>query len=183
VGNFLFDVPVNLPKLDFLYNDYLELTEYRVDKVNAPSEVIVDLFLDVSHIPIVHKGVYEKIGIDHTLRVKWLYSDNSSLQLIYCNDDTTYKAAWLTLYPGTMIEWQQGAVFVTITENTNDGSNVHVFKYRDTRCNDDVWNLNEDIWETAWKQDKDQAELIDGINVDNLEESKQHYSDWRSVQA
>lgn len=179
VGNFLFDVPVTLPFLDFLHNDYLELTEYRVDKVYAPSEVIVDLFLDVSHIPVVHKGVYEKIGIDHNLRVEWFYSDNSSLQLIYCNDDTDYKAAWLTVYPGTMIEWQRGAVFITISVGDNK---VHVFKYKDTRYSNEVWKLNEEIWETAWKQDKDQAELIDGINTDNLEEGKQHFVDWQSVQ-
>lgn len=194
VGNFLFDVPVDFPHLDFLHNDYLTLTEYRVDKVNAPSEVVVDLFLDVSHIPITHRGVYDQIGIDHKLTVDWYYADNGSLQLVYCDNDKLsdyaldfdkklkFKAAWLTLYPGTMIEWQPGAVFVTITENTSHGSDVHVFKYRDTRYNKGVWKLNEDIWETAWQQDKDQSELIDGINVDNLEEGKQHYVNWRNQQ-
>lgn len=189
VGNFLFDVPVDLPHLDFLHNDYLELTEYRCDKVDAPKEVVVDLFLDVSHIPILHKGVYDQIGIDNKLRVEWFYSDNSSLQLVYRDDTESeyaldfdkklgFKAAWLTVYPGTMIEWQPGAVFITIAENTNYGCNVHVFKYRDSRYNTGVWKLNEDIWETAWQQDVDQSELIDGINKDNLEQGKQHYVDW-----
>ena len=190
VGNFLFDIPVDLPHLDFLYNDYLELVEYRVDEVDAPKEVIIDLFLDVSHIPIMHKGVYDQIGIDHKLRVDWYYSNNSSLQLVYRDDSMSeyslefdtklgYKAAWLTLYPGTMIEWQPGAMFITIAEDTKLGySKVHVFKYRDTRYNTGVWKLNEDIWETAWQQDKDQSELIDGINYANLEQGKQHYVDW-----
>jgi phenylpropionate dioxygenase-like ring-hydroxylating dioxygenase large terminal subunit len=190
VGNFLFDIPVDLPHLDFLHNDYLELVEYRVDEVDAPKEVIIDLFLDVSHIPIMHKGVYDQIGIDHKLRVDWYYSNNSSLQLVYRDDSTSeyslefdtklgYKAAWLTLYPGTMIEWQPGAMFITIAENTKFGySKVHVFKYRDTRYNTGVWKLNIDIWETAWQQDKDQSELIDGINYTNLEQGKQHYVDW-----
>ena len=190
VGNFLFDIPVDLPHLDFLHNDYLGLVEYRVDDVGAPKEVIIDLFLDVSHIPIMHKGVYDKIGIDHKLRVVWYYSNNSSLQLVYRDDSTSeyslefdsklgYKAAWLTLYPGTMIEWQPGAMFITIAENTISGySKVHVFKYRDTRYNTGVWKLNEDIWETAWQQDKDQSELIVGVNTQNLEQGKQHYVDW-----
>jgi phenylpropionate dioxygenase-like ring-hydroxylating dioxygenase large terminal subunit len=188
IGNFLFDVPVNLPYLDFLYNDNLELIEYRIDNVNAPKEVIVDLFLDVSHIPIIHKNVYDQIGIDNKLKVDWFYSNNSSLQLVYGDNDSDYaldfdkklkyKAAWLTIYPGTMIEWQPGAVFITIAKNTNTGSKVHVFKYRDTRYTIDVWKLNEEIWETAWSQDACQSELIDGINTLNLEESKQHYVDW-----
>ena len=190
VGNFLFDIPVDLPHLDFLHNEYLELIEYRCDNVDAPKEVIVDLFLDVSHIPIMHKGVYDQIGIDHKLRVDWYYSNNSSLQLVYRDDSMSeyslefdtklgYKAAWLTLYPGTMIEWQPGAMFITIAEDTKLGySKVHVFKYRDIRYNTGVWKLNEDIWETAWQQDKDQSELIDGINYANLEQGKQHYVDW-----
>ena len=190
VGNFLFDTPVYLPHLDFLHNEFLELVKYRVDVVQAPKEVIVDLFLDVSHIPILHKGVYDQIGIDHKLHVDWFYSSNGSLQLVYRDDNKSeyaldfdnklgFKAAWLTLYPGTMIEWQPGAIFITIAEDTKFGhSNVHVFKYRDARYNEEVWQLNKNIWETAWQQDKDQSELIVGINTQNLEQGKQHYVDW-----
>jgi hypothetical protein len=189
VGNFLFDTPVNLPNLEFLHNEYLKLMEYRCDKVYAPKEVIVDLFLDESHIPILHKGVYDQIGIDHKLRVDWFYTDNSSLQLVYSDDNSEYaldfdkslgyKAAWLTIYPGTMIEWQPGAVFITIAENTKfDFSKVHVFKYCDIRYTKEVWGFNERIWETAWQQDKNQSELIDGINTQNLEQGKQHYLNW-----
>jgi hypothetical protein len=78
-----------------------------------------------------------------------------------------------------MIEWQLGALFITVAEQINEcQSKIHVFKYREAVMHEKVWDLNEHVWETAWAQDKQQAELIIGVNNDNLETPKQHYRDW-----
>jgi phenylpropionate dioxygenase-like ring-hydroxylating dioxygenase large terminal subunit len=185
VGNFLFDTPIDFD-LEFLHNDYLTLEETRVDTINAPVQTIMDLFLDVEHIPIVHKNIYEQIGISGRADVSWQFKENGSLQLVKSNgtsmamefDQFNYGAAWLALYPNTMIEWQPGAVFITEAYPFKDSSKVFVYKYRDTRYSLDSWNTNQSIWETAWAQDKAQSEKIVGINNKNLEEYKQHYNEW-----
>jgi hypothetical protein len=75
-----------------------------------------------------------------------------------------------------MIEWQKGAVFITVANDLGNGtSDVIVYKYRDKNSSNTEWDLNSDIWETAWFQDKQQAELIAEFNDDYLEESKQHF--------
>ena len=167
--NLLFSVPVtNIP---FLQLKDFQLIEQRIDIVHANSITIMDLFLDVDHIPTVHQGVYEQLGID-TSQVSWNYYVNGSEQ-------TVNGAKWIAIYPNTMIEWQLGALFITVAEHINEcQSKVHVFKYRDPSMHETVWDLNEHVWEIAWQQDKQQAELIVGINYDNLEISKQHYRDW-----
>jgi len=63
-------------------------------------------------------------------------------------------------------------MFVTVI---NPCKKVHVFKYRDNNFNLDSWKLNEDVWETAWQQDRNQAELIVNVDSKNLEESKKHF--------
>lgn len=167
--NLLFSTPVtNIPFLQL--NDF-QLIEQRVDIVNANPITVMDLFLDVDHIPTVHKGVYEQLGID-TTQVSWNYYDNGS-------DQTVKGAKWIAIYPNTMIEWQQGALFITVTTEINEcQSKVCVFKYRDPNMHEKIWEMNVHVWETAWAQDKYQAELIVGINYDNLETPKQHYRDW-----
>ena len=119
----------------------------------------MDLFLDVDHIPTVHQGVYDQIGITDFSDIKWEYYTNGSTQFVY--DKQGLAAAWIAVYPYTMIEWQRGSLFVTVIEKQNtDQSNVHVFKYTD---DSDQWDLNNTVWETAWKQDREQAELINEV--------------------
>jgi hypothetical protein len=74
-----------------------------------------------------------------------------------------------------MIEWQQGALFITVATACVGGANVQVFKYSDT---EDSWQINEEVWETAWAQDKELAERIVSFGNKNLEESKQHFRNW-----
>jgi len=172
-NNLLFSEPVDF--LDEIELGHLELVEQRVDIVKSNSETIMDLFLDVDHIPTVHKGVYDQIGITDTA-VDWTYYKNGSGQVV------KQGAKWLAVYPYTMIEWQQGALFITIAEPvSNNESKVYVFKYRDPYIEEREWETNEFVWETAWAQDKHQAELIVGVNIYNLEESKQHYRNWKNA--
>jgi hypothetical protein len=87
-----------------------------------------------------------------------------------------YGAAWIAVYPGTMIEWQPGALFVTVATAVSEfEADVHVFKYSD---DEEVWKLNDSVWELAWAQDQMQAELITGFTNNNLEESKKHFRQW-----
>lgn len=172
-NNLLFSVQVDFPYTLNLEN--LILVEQRIDIVNATSETIMDLFLDVDHIPTVHRGVYDQIGIDRVDNIRWSYSRNGSIQTV------PQGAVWIALYPNTMIEWQQGTMFITVAQDIGEKkSKVHVFKYRDKTTTESDWKLNESVWETAWQQDKEQSELIVGRNTQNLEESKQHFRNWQN---
>ena len=155
----------------------LELVETRVDLVKSNHINIMDLFLDVDHIPTVHQGVYDQIGITDFSDIKWEYYTNGSTQFVY--DKQELAAAWIAVYPYTMIEWQRGSLFVTVIEKQNtDQSNVHVFKYTN---GSEQWNLNNTVWETAWKQDREQAELINEVNFKNLEIQKLHYRNYLKI--
>jgi hypothetical protein len=154
----------------------MRLIEQRIDKVKAPLTAIMDVFLDVDHIQTVHKGVYDQIGLSNIDTVEWHYYLWGSLQLVPSRQKI--GAAWLSIYPGTMIEWQPGALFVTVAiPAAQNETDVHIFKYSDDDAN---WNLNENIWELAWAQDKEQAELITDFAMDNLEDSKKHFRQWLS---
>lgn len=171
--------------------EHLSLVEERIDIVNAKSKNIMDLFLDVDHIPVVHPKLYDNIGVAQTSSVKWDYFSWGSIQTVYkdCNysdeflstlrhtDEESLAAIWIAVYPYTMIEWQPGALFVTIAVPERSQSRVTVLKYRDTRYNDENWNINNEIWEEAWRQDVAQAECIieDNIPCSNYEESKKHF--------
>jgi hypothetical protein len=48
----------------------------------------------------------------------------------------------------------------------------------DIRYPQKSWIINQNIWELAWIQDKEQSEKIVGTNNKNLEEYKQHYNNW-----
>jgi phenylpropionate dioxygenase-like ring-hydroxylating dioxygenase large terminal subunit len=166
----LFDTTISFPIIKDFKN--LKLIEERMDIVKANPENIMDLFLDVDHIQCVHPGVYDKVGIDN-INVEWTYYDNGSIQMV------KQGACWIALYPYTMIEWQQGMLFVTIAEKVNKNkSKVYIFKYRDMTLPLSDWLINETVWETAWHQDKTQAELITEFTETNIEPSKHHYRQW-----
>jgi phenylpropionate dioxygenase-like ring-hydroxylating dioxygenase large terminal subunit len=151
----------------------LILMEHRIDSVKADYRNIMDLFLDVDHIPTVHAGVYDMIGITDT-NVNWQFYHNGSIQTV------AQGASWIALYPNTMIEWQKGSLFVTVAlPIDNNLSKVCVYKYMDYTYST-LWNINEKVWETAWAQDKAQAELITKFseNLSNLEPQKIHYRDF-----
>lgn len=171
--NMLFDRAVDCKELHWLDLSKMQLKEQRIDIVKADPKIIMDVFLDVDHIQAVHPGVYDLIDLPSIEAVQWHYYDWGSLQLVAKGEE--YGAAWLAVYPGTMIEWQPGALFVTVAQPCVDGAKVHVFKYSDSETD---WALNEKVWETAWAQDKSQAELIAGFTQHNLEESKKHFRSW-----
>jgi phenylpropionate dioxygenase-like ring-hydroxylating dioxygenase large terminal subunit len=157
-----FDIDVNL--------NNLVLLESRVDVVNASPNIIMDLFLDVDHIQTIHAGVYDLIDI-HNTDVEWKYYNNGSVQTV------KEGARWIAVYPNTMIEWQRGSMFITVAIPSGEYSNVYVFKYMDKNYVDD-WKLNESVWETAWSQDKNQAELLIEFSQQNLEQQKIHFRDF-----
>jgi hypothetical protein len=75
-----------------------------------------------------------------------------------------------------MIEWQPGAVFITIAiRNGAHSSKVVVYKYKDLASSDKNYLLNQDVWETAWAQDKTQSQMLTEFAQTNLEESKYHF--------
>lgn len=184
-GNMLFDRPVayNFP----VSTEYFELIEHRRDRVNASIDVIMDVFLDVEHIPVAHAGVYDRIGITAIDRLIYQTFDGGSIQFVppqldnyMIAEDKEYNlgACWMALYPGTMIEWQPGALFVTVA--TANG--VEIYKYRDTRYAHGSWLLNEEVWELAWSQDRALSENIDEIAHTNLDQLKQHHRIYHAMQ-
>jgi hypothetical protein len=76
-----------------------------------------------------------------------------------------------------MIEWQKGALFITVSIPNNENSDVYVFKYADSN-NVNNWKTNEYVWEKAWAQDKQQAELITEFAQSNLEPQKIHFREF-----
>lgn len=163
-SNLLFD-----KQLDFNQTidcDNLILKEFRIDIVKTNYVNILDLFLDVDHIPSIHQNVYEKVGIQIDV-VDWEFYKEGSIQRVKNNN-----AAWITVYPNTMIEWQNGHLFITVAlPEINNQSKVLVYKYAD-KLSLDTFNINNDIWEIAWSQDKEQAERIKHVNNKNLEIQK-----------
>lgn len=165
--NLLFDCPVFFD-IDINFENLI-LMEERIDHVEADFKIIMDIFLDVDHIQSVHSGVYDLIGIDNT-EVKWKYYENGSIQIV------EQGALWISLYPYTMIEWQKGSLFVTVATPTTEPnhSTVSVFKYLDKNYLDQ-WQINQHVWETAWKQDQYQAKIITEFTENNLEPQKKHF--------
>jgi len=167
-NSLLFDCKVDYD-IDTKFNN-MTLVETRIDVVKADYRNIMDLFLDVDHIQSVHAGVYDMIGITDTT-VHWDYYENGSVQSV------EQGASWIAVYPYTMIEWQQGALFITVSVPDGKNTNVCVFKYMD---NDHAsnWRMNELVWEKAWAQDKAQAELITSFATTNLEPQKLHFREF-----
>lgn len=155
----------------------MTIMEERIDVVDSSVENIMDLFLDVDHIVGVHKGVYDKINLPNITDVSWNYYKSGSIQVV-----KDRGALWIAAYPNTMIEWQPGALFITVAVAiTSFKSKVFVFKYQDVNYPETIYEINDDVWETAWDQDKKQAALITEFNQENLEESKKHFRNWLSV--
>ena len=187
-GQFLFDTNVAVPELAFLNNEFLVLEEHRTDVVGTDSRIIMDVFLDVDHIPVVHAKVYDELGILSNSTVEWTYGNGWALQAVktahhdyHIPEEKNYGfgAAWLAVYPGTMIEWQPGAFFITEAVRLDEQkSKVYVWKYRDLRYPDSTWSINNSIWETAWAQDKALGENIPAFGSENLEQAKLLYRQW-----
>lgn len=167
---------------------YMTLMEHRQDVVKANVSTIMDVFLDIDHISVAHKGVYDKIGITNVDEITWSIFENGSIQFVPAQEnidmvpsDRQYNisACWMAVYPGTMIEWQPGALFVTVAHSVDETtSQVQVYKYKDSRYWQEAWELNNDVWETAWAQDRELAEMIAYPSENNLEALKKHYRTW-----
>jgi len=188
-GNLVFDQPVDYCFPIDTSNFVLE--QYRCDHVRASVAVIMDVFLDIDHIPVAHPGVYDEVGIADTSNINYKTFANGSIQLVpgqssehMIEDDKQLGigACWMALYPGTMIEWQPGALFVTVAQPLEHGSKVNVFKYRDNRYPMLSWNRNTVVWETAWAQDRSLSENIIKLGKNNLDPLKQHHRDWHALQ-
>jgi phenylpropionate dioxygenase-like ring-hydroxylating dioxygenase large terminal subunit len=167
-NSLIFEEPV-LFNCSIDFNNMI-LMESRIDVVNTNYKHIMDLFLDVDHIQSVHSGVYDLINIKNT-EVHWEYYNNGSIQTV------EQGALWIAIYPFTMIEWQKGSLFITVAKPFNNISKVLIFKYMDKMYEKD-WKLNEYVWETAWDQDKHQAELITQFANKNLEPQKLHFRNF-----
>lgn len=166
---------------------HMALMEHRQDIVRAPLDTVMDVFLDIDHIPIAHNGVYDEIGITRVQEIECKFFQDSSLQLVPLQslshmhpDDRVYNisACWLAVYPGTMIEWQPGALFVTVAHGHDESCKVEVYKYRDLRYSMDFWETNQRVWETAWRQDRDLSEGIVSLARSNIDQLKRHHRSW-----
>ncbi len=179
----------------FVNTGHLQLMETRIDIVRANWRNIVDLFLDVEHIPVIHPGVYQEISAPNVSKLQWVYGKNSNIQLVPrvevdnefnstlqdIDRQAQWSAAWITLYPYTMMEYQPGAWFITVCIPTsNKETSVVVYKYRDVRYSSLNWQINERVWELAWKQDRTQAEMMSPWvpPIEHFEEQKQHFRMW-----
>lgn len=192
-NNLIFTEEIDLSAIQKVDLTHLRLVEQRVDLVKANYKKIVDVFLDVDHIPVVHKNVYDMIGIGDEVEVDWRYYDWGSIQIVeqtsnYSDDflstlkgDEDLAAFWITVYPYSMIEWQPGSLFVTVcNELSEHQTEVSISKYRDLRYNDLNWKINSAMWETAWSQDRHQSESLINFSTHrpHLEPAKLHFRDW-----
>ena len=156
-NGFIFSEEHDLPSTA-ISTKHLILAETRVDTVNADWTSVLDLFLDVDHIPVVHPRVYSQLT---PTELVWDIKTNTSTQLVptdkeFSNDytqsflpedkDLEYGAGWFTVYPYSMLEWQPGAWFITVCRPKGDTTEVTVYKYRDTRYSNENWELNQKIW-------------------------------------
>lgn len=170
----LFEQELDFTMLADLSFENLRLQEFRIDVVSADPKISMDIFLDVDHIPVVHNGVYDLLGIDGQANVAWHYSDWGSMQTVTDKQEKII-ARWIAIYPYTMIELQDHALFVTrsFTE-----TQMAVWKYKDITDTEENYIINSDMWENAFAQDKAQAEQMVRFPTANLEEAKLHYRDW-----
>lgn len=189
-SGFLFDEMVPLDDVDISGN--YKLMEYRRDIVKSNFVPIMDVFLDIDHIPIVHPNLYAAIDVPSAKDIVWkswaggsmqyvpvTEKDNSSWAKLAANKKIPYGALWIAQYPHTQFEWQPGAVFIQVSEPRGvDETVCHIFKYRDYNFNDETWEINETIWETAWLQDCQQAAKLEPgwrLRQDYLEQEKLNY--------
>lgn len=166
---------------------FMKLYEHRVDFVKASADIVMDVFLDIDHIPVAHQGVYDQVGISSIDQLSWKTFNGGSIQYVPAQDDShiinsdkgyNLGACWLAIYPGTMIEWQPGALFVTVAVDVPNGSNIYVYKYFDSRYSKQSQELNDKVWELAWSQDKDLSENIVELEMKNIHGLKKHHREW-----
>jgi nitrite reductase/ring-hydroxylating ferredoxin subunit len=174
----LFEKEFDFSNLNGINFENLRLDKFRVDLVNADPKISMDIFLDVDHIPVVHNGVYDLLGIEGRADVTWDYSDWGNIQTV-SDERGKVIARWIAIYPYTMIEWQAGALFVT---QSFDTTKMAVWKYKDITNTDENYQINSTMWENAFGQDKAQAEQMVRFPSANLEESKLHYRNWLTKQ-
>jgi phenylpropionate dioxygenase-like ring-hydroxylating dioxygenase large terminal subunit len=183
VRNMIFNQPVDFKHPIDL--SYMELVESRIDIVNSSPEIVIDVFLDIDHIPIAHPGVYDAISITNISKIKYDFFNGGSTQYVTADDDQhiieqdrlyNLGAVWTTVYESaTTIEWQPGALFVNVALGNNK---VLVYKYRDLRYSQQAWEVNNKTWESAWAQDRDLCERIVGLPMFNLDKLKLNYRNW-----
>jgi phenylpropionate dioxygenase-like ring-hydroxylating dioxygenase large terminal subunit len=171
----LFADPIDLSVLGDMSFDNLELDEFRIETLNADPKVSMDIFLDVDHIPVVHNGVYDLLGIEGEANVAWDFREWGSVQTV--TDEQNNKIArWIAVYPYTMIEWQLGALFVSQCFNDNK---IAVWKYKDINDTFENYKINSRMWEAAFAQDVAQAEQMVRLPTTiYLEDAKKHYREW-----
>jgi phenylpropionate dioxygenase-like ring-hydroxylating dioxygenase large terminal subunit len=189
------DIDISSIPIDF---SYMKLIEERTEIVNSSYKNIIDVFLDVDHISIVHPDVYTKVGVAEKTEVKWEYHDWGSIQFVQKNNpyDENFQstmiglkeedlaAVWITVYPYTTIDWQPGCLTIVVCVPVNDTTTrTIIHKYKDTRYNATNWKMNSNIWETAWVQDRHQAEsIVTTCNIEaHLELSKKHFRNWEKT--
>lgn len=170
----LFEDKLDLSVLDHVSFSNLVLDEFRVDTINADPRIVMDIFLDVDHIPVVHEGVYNLLGIEGNAEVTWDYTDWGNVQTVRDTSDKII-ALWIAVYPYTMIEWQDGFLFVT---RCIDETKIAVWRYKDPSRSEAEYIENKNMFETAFSQDKYQAEQMVKLPSVHLEEAKEHYRDW-----
>lgn len=190
-------LPIDISCVSHVDLSFMRLAEHRIETVNTDYRNIIDVFLDVDHIPVVHPEVYTQVGVANQAEVKWKYFDWGNIQMVkrtgqntpeyqsslLGTDEERLSAFWVTIYPYVTIDWQPGSLFVMCCVPKSDTvTDVVIYKYRDTRYNDNNWRINNDIWETAWVQDKHQAEVIVARTIaeSNLEEAKIHFRNWEN---
>jgi phenylpropionate dioxygenase-like ring-hydroxylating dioxygenase large terminal subunit len=182
----LFDQPVSAQfPVDL---SHMVLAESRIDFVRNSPLVIMDVFLDIEHIPYAHAGVYASVGLNDCVEISVSLFENGSLQLVEATgptkaiaEDQTHKlaAVWMAVFPGTMIEWQPGSLIVTVAHRvTETASKVQVFKYHDSRYDRSVHELNNNVWETAWQQDRAIAESVVQMAENNLNKLQLDFRQW-----
>lgn len=195
-NNLLFSSDVDISSVSMIDLSYMRLQEEKIDRVDCDYKNIIDVFLDVDHIPVVHPGLYDQIGIAGDANVDWKFTENSSLQLVKKKNEYSQEYSktllgsaeeqlgsfWLCVYPHTMIEWQPGAMFITVCIPGREFTDVCIMKYKDTRYSNLNWKINSEIWETAWVQDKEQSESMARCldTHHHLEESKIRFRKWIS---
>jgi phenylpropionate dioxygenase-like ring-hydroxylating dioxygenase large terminal subunit len=170
----LFEEPLDFTMIKDLDFRNLRLDEFRIDTIHADPKISMDIFLDVDHIPTVHNGVFELLGIEGQADILWDYADWGSMQTVK-DEQGKIIARWIAIYPYTMIEWQDHALFVT--RSVND-TQMAVWKYKDITDTHENYLINSNMWENAFAQDKIQAEQMVRFPSANLEPAKIHYRNW-----
>lgn len=187
------DIDITSVPIDF---SHMRIVEQREEVLNTRYGNIIDVFLDVDHISVVHPEVYTKVGLGKKAQITWEYYKWGNIQFVHKNneyddrfnttllgtDEEKLAAVWITVYPYTTIDWQPGQLVVVVCVPSKNTTKTIINKYRDIRYSDLNWQINSDIWETAWIQDSKQAESIVGDAIEShLEIAKLHYRNWEKL--